>query len=843
MENEEERTEYFILQASYLLHEGQSPLALRRSTAPTTPSTGSPHTAISHGTVLFPRIVEGNGNEETRNHPSADESPLLSEKDLAKLEAFTAFKKSIVEMEWEADQLAAELGFKCDESDENDPQNQMPRLRCHPSLDHVRQRLSRVDAIYGAEAQLSEKGADIGVQSPSLEGNHNQTTGMQPDPLGTSSTYLEKHFTGPMKEQRDYFTLRLKEMERSTEGYKDQLKAAKEKKIQRQTKLEKHIQLTLLADLYSEKEAEFMKLDERKRSLAMELARMVRNTICMEKQKDAALNSGGQEGEGGQLGNLSQKKEEEEEEKLHSIEWKRAQLSELWSCLLPHAEQLWKDVIQMPRLVQPKHLNGDDTEESISLDLPVRCGWAECRRTMRGGVSGAIEEEGWHRVRSAMWKACWDTHPYFGLYGGATEDHLKSKPLHTFLKSLRQVQREAFIGEELYRARITTEAPAASPTGMTGASVSRRLQQNTTMISTAPFFRYFKSEEALREKSWSKKLEQLEKRVWFENSLLPWKQEAERLLMAQFQLLNRVLMPPGNSETASSSERKREGERKGESHDLMRVQLEWYVPQEEQGKTAKEEALENTPTPTSPHTSSNQRTLKTCPTLATRFLLRCGLPVSVFQTERPDMEKAQEEEVKEDLNVDITQPQVSISSSTVSFQTEMVMNPQLAQSVSEMNRRIIQRERSRSWGVGAEDLRGLTPKHANFATTGDVLASNEPVDVLFSTPHKTPKALEKQPIDESYFGSSPGPRLRDGECSKLFTVENFIRHRIVQGALTFSPEAFLRREEHRIHVQAQNRQQRELEETLAEVLEENYQLERQIRELEEEENDEGYQDH
>eukprot|EP00796_Vickermania_ingenoplastis_P012610 gene12610-8646_t len=474
------------------------------------------------------------------------------------------------------------------------------------------------------------------------------------------------------------------------------------------------------------------------------------------------------------------------------------------------------------------------------------------RRTVGGGVSSLLEETGWAAVHRAQWLVRLQACPYYQYYGGATEDHLKSKPLHIFFKTLRQVARTAYVDEEVYRLTLTGSPSCAVP-----HSASKRLKlPQTAAPAAAAFFRFFPSVEALE--AFAPPLDMLERKVWHHLLYAPWRERVEGLAAFQCRVLQHLLARMYRKPALTNdvpSRRSRTGDsgagREEEAQGLTRVQLEWYVR----------------------HSDGES---------ATRFLLRFGLHQHQHQHQQ-QQEDDDPLEVERSPTAAAAHPSFMCAGRrarttaarlgvvarlspplSVAAHTPVMMTPALAAAVERLKRRFLMEQR---FGLGTHTQQlllartsadrlsfddqaagdgGSSSRTAAVTPPREAVLASQP-SALFPLPttiHPPPPPTGEQGFTIASSSTRRG-RLCHSACLRTtaapcrrpdssspvvsrLTVADFMDFQLSQCAFTFSRAAYARREAGRAAEAARQQQIRALQEELAELLEEVYLLERQV---------------
>lgn len=419
------------------------------------------------------------------------------------------------------------------------------------------------------------------------------------------ANFLRNQVLNPLKEQKQFLRRELQDIEKTKSILNEKLSTLNAREKKRISKQEKFFRSALLSDLKLERQIEVEKLKAKRHKLEYALADMAKKNFesndrgaGAEEQGNAATTESGTNIQGEtekdsfRLKSVENDTDEDLQEILH------AQLRNfLSSVVLPQLEKLWLECIQCPPTspsmpAEQENLQQicavDDDEEKAdenSFSSLLACGGASytsrrkqshrlfpsrcCRRTVGGGISGVLEQEGWHTVYRSTLLECWGQYPFYQLYGGATEDHLKSKPLHTFFKSLRYIQRAAYIQEKMFRFQVSSppltslsdvEEHVLKPSrhgkarknGGQKLSSSFSTSSTITTVTTAVSPRSSQGAASEREGSrlsyaetllncdFSIALDILEQPIWITRIYQPWKREAESLFAAQCCILDYI---------------------------------------------------------------------------------------------------------------------------------------------------------------------------------------------------------------------------------------------------------------------------------------------------------------
>lgn len=565
------------------------------------------------------------------------------------------------------------------------------------------------------------------------------------------------HILEAMQEKKDYLTVHLREMNERLEQLKDQRRVQQEAKQKQQQKREKTLQKSLLHDLWVEKQGGCTVLDEKKRDLALRLQRIVKEKI---KASEAPTTA-------------SAPVLESRQDTASTAAMTISNRSEFYSALLLHLECLWEECIQLPESQRrsTKTLALDSAASGNKDDDVVGAGM-NARRTAGGGVCGEVEQDGWRSVVRAMLVSRWDVFPYYRLYGGATEDHLKGKPLHTFLQCLRQVRRQSFVAEEVYRTGL-----AASPSRSSAQITSRRLNISSERCTTSSgsVLRFFANEKEMMSADFAADLQRINKK--YVNLVCdPWLSAAKQLVPCYSLLLQQTVL---GSSISSLSERARQS-------GVTRCQLEWY----ENGETVeltREGGIVSQRTSALGLSSGG----KTRDNQAVRHLVRCDLSDAKH-----------------------TAPVTSVSSSCVSSASAIVLEKTVAKALHELKRSSDFYHCSSTDGLRCASHSCATDAKGCDEREGDVSlrpSTQQSVYIPFRSISLSPQSQRKY--------------------SEEFSVDDFTRHHFVQCALTLTSEAYDEIQRRKAAQAAALHKQRELEDVLAEILEENYKLECILEEL------------
>lgn len=415
---------------------------------------------------------------------------------------------------------------------------------------------------------------------------------------------LREQVLFPLKEQKDFLCREIEDIKKAAHQLNKKLPGLLSRKKKRAAKLEERVRSALLADLKREDQIQEDKLKARRQKLESALASTVREKIEREKKKtkDSQHKEVVHSHDETDMDEVTQEQEE----------WRIAKLQDFLSVtILPEIEKLWREAIQCPP--PPLHLSAQEEntceyrvevqggeKDEGNASLPRSCGSrypkekesprsffrSPCpRRTTRGGISGVLEQEGWHTIYRAILLECWAQYPFYQLYGGATEGHLKSKPLHTFLKGIRGVQREAYIQEEMLRSQLSStfmdpsaiveklmKKPSKEKSRPSGRTESFSLASTASIVSTSTSctnsssgrttqaigngssaLRYWKSSDSLLNTEYSSILDYLDHNIWVTRIYQPWKKDAEFLLGAQCRVLEYLLFADSGVVDSTSS--------------------------------------------------------------------------------------------------------------------------------------------------------------------------------------------------------------------------------------------------------------------------------------------------
>lgn len=417
--------------------------------------------------------------------------------------------------------------------------------------------------------------------------------------------FLRNQVLNPLKEQKLLLRRELQDIEKSKKTLEEKLSALNARERKRINKQEKRVRSALLSDIKLERQIEIEKLKAKRHKLESALAEMARKNFESEGSGVEAQEQGRAASTESDTG--FQSETEKNSCRLKSVENNSGNDSQalhhaplrdfLSSVILPQLEKLWLESVQCPPTAFSIPLEKetfqqlcavDDDEEKVGEKaassllrsggasylsrrnesqrlFPSRC----CRRTVRGGISGVLEQEGWYTVYRSTLLECWGQYPFYQLYGGATEEHLKSKPLHTFLKSLRYIQRAAYIQEKMFRYQVSSSLTSLADVvehllkpsrhGKTqkngGQNLSSSFSTSSTMtpLNTAISPRSSQDltsehegsrlshAETLSNSDFSITLDIIEQPIWLTRIYQPWKKEAESLFAAQCCILEYIL--------------------------------------------------------------------------------------------------------------------------------------------------------------------------------------------------------------------------------------------------------------------------------------------------------------
>lgn len=451
---------------------------------------------------------------------------------------------------------------------------------------------SRMNSIRNSSCSESDPPVSFSLSVTSLPSVASRPPLRSPSSLSSSSLLntLIHQVWGPLKEQKHFLQREITDIQNAMEYLKNQLPPLASRKKKRNVRVEERVRSSLLADLKLERQIEVEKLKGQRQALEAALANVFREKVVRQKAVQKGRNTIDDDNEkkvvwhsrlevnDKEMENDADMKEERESEELEKKRVSSLQAF-LSSSLFPQVEKLWKDAIQCPspssrdepdqELVgtanNEDEYKGEGKEHHRALfNSQYR------RRTTRGGISGVLEEEGWYTVHRAILFECWSAHPFYRLYGGATESHLKSKPLHTFLKSLRYIHREAYIQEEVLRAQLSSSymtpsqileeallkralrrkkrgsngelcsRPSFSSTATTVASSVSSLSSQEVGCERHELY-FFPTTESLLSVDYSVVLDFLDQHVLVSRVYQPWKREAEVLLGAQCRVLEYLL--------------------------------------------------------------------------------------------------------------------------------------------------------------------------------------------------------------------------------------------------------------------------------------------------------------
>lgn len=435
-------------------------------------------------------------------------------------------------------------------------------------------------------------------------------------------------------------------------------------------------------------------------------------------------------------------------------------------------EGLWGASIQIPK----------DRESSSAIKL--------ARRTTRGGVSGAVEESGWSCIRSSRWQACWEALPLFSFYGGATKENLTGHPLHTFLKDLARTQHEAFAREEMLIHSLNSEARTSQveiegPFSFSWHHLSPKIM-GLRKTSIASMF-----------------LRQLESGKYLQQIYDSWRTEAEALFAHHCYLLEFLLFhcaPPGDRAAQVK-----------ENCFVEKIQLEWYSPQNSFSSGPVEHQLHlGSSFASLSQFSDDSRSKKlglssslASSRCANRYLLRCSLPPLNQRKKYPVLQKGVVNTSSTDNNALVSkksiedggpelEASISLYTCKVDYNARVAMNTTLREKIEREKRAL------RSGYPSPSISQFLSPRTSPSCSLNATMRS---------------AASEGLDDDDEH------------------VVRHFIANGLVQCAVTFSDEAAKYRKEEKAEALKALREQRELEEELAEILEENFHLERKLEEL------------
>lgn len=595
----------------------------------------------------------------------------------------------------------------------------------------------------------------------------------------TNTEAAARQMLGKLREQEQYYSARIAATQAEVSKCAGLLKALTVSRMEQQAKREKTMQMALLSDLLLEKRLRVEALDEVKQHLGRRLAKMVatriRRTTTVPPDQLGETEPGRQQ----QQGEDQRQSDDEEEEDEDVVNQRFRAL--LASRVFPELEKLWGECLQVPQkssfpsvvaAVTEREGDGGDHQQQPLL-IPA----LSPRRTAGGGIDACIaEEDGWVAVRRAIRFARYLEHPYYSLFGGATEDHLSSRPLHTFLKALRKVRSDAFIAEEILRSAASAPPP---PT-----------------VVTEDCFQYFKSVRELCGSKFTEAVDALETKWVIGVVYAGWRRRLKEFGGFLCLLLQRGLLLEEGEATAAAAASAEPGDGDA-AMQVKLIQLEWYRPLSDDEREQRKLKL------LTKSAAASQKD-KSPPTT----------PGETFSNE-------------EDDDSNCSEPGLARSSSGsigMAREVDDVVVRHLFRCPL-VEYRQLQKQQQQQQQHHDPSLSPSSSGHHTAAPAAAVGVSLPSIQLTRTSVLRTAEVVGNVHLNQ-YMG-----------CREVAPVVEELMLKgggVVQSAVTFSPQAFERRQRAERALRAERERVHRLHEELADILEDVYTLEQQCAALEEE---------